>query len=411
MLGKQANMPPNEQAMQGKNFRLSVKVTVALLVLLSVGMLFEAAARFVYVYRETIQGYPPFSGMLQQGLHLDPYEMPSPGGRYHWILRPGYQATEELLVAEKKRAGRDFGARVLQGEIENRESDGKTLFRINADGFKGPELDRSHSRPRILALGDSTTFGAGAGDYPSVISKVLNERGIPTEVINGGVEGYFLRNIYFEMERYKSLKPEIVTLYVGWNDLFFNVPWDDALENLFRSVWLIDRASRAAKAIFGGRRAYAEKMYNRELKPDPVSPEVKRLNRYVPLFLDRIENVVEEFESIGSQVLLVTLPGLFNVSTSPSPRALKIGHLPYYTKNPYVLAKLTERYNAALRGLAAKRHIQVIDLEKWGTQALKPKDAHFVDSVHLTGRGLEKIGSYMADQLANHLKKLPREGG
>ena len=93
------------------------------------------------------------------------------------------------------------------------------------------------------------------------------------------------------------------------------------------------------------------------------------------------------------------------MSGNPSPQALKIGHLPAFTENPFVLAKLTERYNAALRALADRRRLGIIDLEKWSVRAFQPRESFFLDSVHLTARGLEMIGSFMAEQLAGRVKK------
>ena len=94
------------------------------------------------------------------------------------------------------------------------------------------------------------------------------------------------------------------------------------------------------------------------------------------------------------------------MSAKPTPQALKIGHLPEFTENPFVLAKLTERYNIALRVLAKRRDLGLIDLEKWSVQALRPREDFFLDSVHLTGSGLDMIGNYMADQLANRILKI-----
>ncbi|NQV84842.1 MAG: SGNH/GDSL hydrolase family protein [Rhodospirillales bacterium] len=375
--------------------------------LLITGVLLEAAARVVHVYREEIRSNPLISGVMQRSLILDSYEMPSPSGLYHWVLRPGYTATLKKVVAQKKMAGHDLGASVLQTEINDRDKSNGTLFRINEDGFKGSELDKAHARPRILALGDSTTFGLGAKDYPRRLEANLNGRGIPVEVVNGGVEGYSPRNVLFEIERYKALKPEIVTLYIGWNALFSNVPWKDAWENRSRAVWLYKRASRTIRVIVGDQQAFAMKMYSRTLKPDVASTEVQSLHDYVPPFMNRIEEIIDEFESIGTRVVLVTLPGLFTMSEVPSQRALKIGHLPYFTENPFVLAKLTERYNTALRGLAKRRRLDLVDLEEWSVQALRPREEFFSDSVHLTPRGLDKIGAFMADEFAKQLLKNP----
>ena len=172
-----------------------------------------------------------------------------------------------------------------------------------------------------------------------------------------------------------------------------------------RIVWLYKLANRTLKVISGDQQVDAKKLFNRVPKPDPASSALRTLEAYDPPFMDMIEKIIDEFESIASPVVLVTLPGLYTVSGKPTPRALKIGHLPEFTNNPYVLAKLTERYNAALRALAARRGLGVIDLEKWSVRALQPREDFFLDSVHLTARGLEMIGSFMADQLAGRVKK------
>ena len=402
-LGNNANMSATEQVIQAKKFRLSVKLTAAVLIIAAAAGLFEAFARVVFAYREDIQASPLLSGIFQRSLVLDPYEMVSPLSGHHWVLRTGYNATRKELIAQKKNSGRNLGAAAIQAGINSQGGNGKNDFRINADGFKGPELDNSHSRRRILALGDSTTFGIGSHDYPRRLEDNLNQRGGSFEVINGGVEGYSPSNVLYEIKRYKALKPEIVTLYIGWNSLFSSSPWKDAWENRLRVVWLFKSANTISQVFAGGRKAYALKMYKRVLKPIPNSPEVKALETYRPLSMDKIEKIVDELESAGSRVVLITLPGLFMSSVKPTPKALKIGHLPYFTENPYVLAKLTERFNIALRGLADRRGLGLIDLEKWSVQALRPREAFFSDSVHLTANGLDMIGAFIADQPENQL--------
>ena len=76
-------MSAAEQSNPRVKFRLSVKLTAAVLVILVTAVLFEAMARVVFVYREDIRKSPLLSGVLQRSLILDPYEMPSPGGGYH----------------------------------------------------------------------------------------------------------------------------------------------------------------------------------------------------------------------------------------------------------------------------------------------------------------------------------------
>ena len=396
-------MLAKERMSHEREFRPSVKIAAALMVVMAAGIFFEATARVVYIYRDDIRSNLFLSNFFRASLDLDPYEMPSPRGGYHWVLRPGYKATTENLIAAKKKSGRTLGAGVLRRAGNGNDKEEEVLFRINKQGFKGPELAPLHNRPRILALGDSTTFGTGVYDYPRFLSDSLNGRGIPVEVINGGVEGYSPRNILFEMDRYKALKPEIVILYIGWNALFSYNPWPDALENKFRIVWLINRTIRSLRAVLWDPRAHATKLFNRKLYPDPTSSDVESLNGYTPPFLDKVELILEGFKSIGTEVVLVTLPGLFVSESLPSSKAMKIGHLPYFTDNPFVLAKLMERYNAALRALKAGHGGDILDLERWSADTLRPREDYFSDSVHLNPQGLELIGVFMADQLAKRV--------
>lgn len=387
-----------------KTRRLAVRLTAVVVVFLVTAGLFEGMARAVFAWREEIRRVPIISQMLQQDLDLDPYEMPSPKGGFHWVLRPGYATTMQQLVEEKKQARRSLGARALEGELKAPRSDSPNLFRINGDGFKGPELDRAHARPRILMLGDSTTFGVGDADYPRIAETWLATHGLAAEVINGGVEGYSPRNILLEIDRYKSLRSEIVTLYIGWNALYFYTPWAGALENRSRLAWLVQFAYRALRTRLDAH-AYAKSLVERIAKPDPDSSAVKTLDTHVPRFMNEIERIVDELASTGADVVLVTLPGLFTLKEKQTPLALKIGHLPSFTENPYVLAKLTERYNAALRLLAKRRNLLVIDLAAWSEHALQPRDVYFVDSVHLNARGLRLVGAFVAEQLADRVKK------
>lgn len=386
--------------------RLRVRLAAVATVIVITGGLLEGASRIVFAWQDEIRTLPVISSILQLRLDLNPYEMPSPRGGGHWILRPDFQATVASIAEWKRQAKHSLGDQILKKILTGSNQASGGVIRINHDGFKGPEIDQSHARPRILALGDSVTFGLGDSDYPRVLETILAARGIPVEAINGGVEGYSPINLLFEMDRFKKLKPQIVTLYIGWNALFSRVPWSDAWENRIQFIWLIKAAYRALQFRMQGAQEYAMGLLRRQPKPERAGEDVKKLDSYVPPFMEKIERIIEEMESVGSEVILVTLPGLFFESDFPSAAALKIGYLPFFTENPFVLAKLSERYNIALRSLAGRHGLNVIDLERWSSGALQPRDAYFMDSVHLTPQGLNKIGAYMADQLAERVKGL-----
>jgi len=95
--------------------------------------------------------------------------------------------------------------------------------RINNLGLRGPDVDvNAHRRIRILALGDSYTFGVGVGDaetFCAVLERTLGRQRV--EVINAGVPGYGI----FQAERTLSrlatqLHPDVVILTIPTGDVF-----------------------------------------------------------------------------------------------------------------------------------------------------------------------------------------------
>jgi lysophospholipase L1-like esterase len=376
----------------------SVRLAAVVVVLLLAAVMLEAMAQGAYALRNHIKALPVMVNLFQQALDLDPYEMPSQRILGHWTLRPGSGASVEDLLEYKRKAGRIIGERALKALLDQDGGKGSSL-RINMDGFKGPEIDPSHKRFRILALGDSCTFGSAGLDYPRVMERALRRRGHGVEVINGGVEGYAPQNILNEMERYGKLRPNLVTLYIGWNALFSPEPSPMGPGTWSRIPWLLDRSRRLIQALTQDPRDHAVQLYNRALVPNPKARELAALDHYEPPFMDGITRIIDHFAETGTPVALVTLPGLFTLDTEPTPRALELGHLPPFTDNPFVLAKLTHGYNQKLRDLAKDRGLHLVDLESWSRDELRPRHTYFTDSVHLTPEGLKRIGNHMAGAL------------
>jgi lysophospholipase L1-like esterase len=132
-----------------------------------------------------------------------PLYVPDPPRRYR--LRPGFTGT--------------VGNRV---EFTNRVA-------IDREGMRGPAIaprDPGTLRGtlRILALGDSFTFGVGAeaGEtYPARLQEMLRARGLRAEVLNAGAPGYGVPDEAAWFARWgKPLAPDVVlvTVFIG-NDL------------------------------------------------------------------------------------------------------------------------------------------------------------------------------------------------
>lgn len=268
-------------------------------------------------------------------LRLHPYQEVDTRCAVHWKLRPGYD-------------------------------DGDVM--VSSDGYRdGPERPYEAD---IVALGDSCTFGIGEGYTGSL------EAYTGLTVVNGGVEGYSARNLVCRLPDYKSLNPRITLIYIGWNDLYNDGPQVSKIG----IVRLLTRAAGYASERWGGPKVL--RWY-----PETVS--------YVVYPRAELNAVIDGMESVGSRVALVTLPGLFRTSITPSKWALSIGHLPAWTDNAYVLAARSEGWNEYLRRLGAERGLQVLDAARdwphWETD--------FIDSVHLTPDAQRRLGVWLGERL------------
>jgi lysophospholipase L1-like esterase len=96
---------------------------------------------------------------------------------------------------------------------------------INALGLRGPEIERTPppGRTRILALGDSMTFGYYLEEdetWPAQLEALLRERGRDVEVVNGGSGGWSIASeTLFLEERALALAPAHVIVAFCANDI------------------------------------------------------------------------------------------------------------------------------------------------------------------------------------------------
>lgn len=325
---------------------------------------------------------------------LDPYEVEAQDIPGHWRLRPGYNMSKEELIAAKLTSGKWLGAEAIRADTERTSVAGR--FSINTYGFKGPPINTTKGCPRIIAIGDSVTFGIGTLSYPMFMQQRFDQAGIDVEVINAGVEGYTPTNSLYEMERYLGLQPDIAIVLIGWNELYRLDRY-----SLFKTPWLMRRAGIALTQIIDNDNDAATQFYEKKLNAHPDDAEIQTWSETSLPFVEDIEVLSERLKESGAKVYLVSLFSLFNSSTRPSDKALKKGHLPEFTDNPYVLKAITENYNRKLKILAQKLSLSFIDLNSWGQEQLIPVDNYFFDSVHFNVDGLEQVGFFLADAIAN----------
>ncbi len=112
-------------------------------------------------------------------------------------------------------------------ELFWRLNPGKGRGEITEEGFRAKRLygEKKESTYRILALGDSCTYGVGAdgmgASYPSRLEKILNRdsKGNNIEVINAGVPGYAsLQGLRYMKRILPRYKPDLVIVQFLHND-------------------------------------------------------------------------------------------------------------------------------------------------------------------------------------------------
>ena len=386
-----------------------IRAASILALLAAAGLSAEAAARFTYLIRGQLQ---ELRNSVPEPTNLHSYEVKDDLNDGHWVLQPGATLTlREAIDEERSRGLVDRAQLLAESGKDLGASESEIVLRVNSDGYKGPEIDESYSRPRLLSIGDSSTFGTVIDyySYPRSLERETTRLGSPVEVVNAGVNRYLPRNVLIRIDEFKALDPDITVLYLGWNALMGE---RSRVVDLTDRVFSV-RAFRMLRARLGegDHDPFARQLERRSAQkhPNPLSSDVRALDRYTPSFFGDVERIVAEMAASGSQVFVVTIPGLYRLDEEPTAGALSIGHLPRFTRNPFVLAKIANRYNQALRSLGTREDVQVIDVAAWSKDAFHPRHDYFVSATFPSEVGQEWIGKYLARKLKQLGALAPRK--
>jgi hypothetical protein len=94
-------------------------------------------------------------------------------------------------------------------------------YGINRQGFRGPEIELTDLRsfPRLLFLGDSSTFGLGVKAdqaFPAVLERMLHQVGLlDARSLNAGVNGYDTFGLIYRYREFAAWKPNYVFIMDG----------------------------------------------------------------------------------------------------------------------------------------------------------------------------------------------------
>lgn len=129
------------------------------------------------------------------------------------------------------------------GELTRANLDGwivaaeyRTRVETNGDGFRtAHDLRRAEDgRLRIVAAGDSFTFGMGVGpeeSYAALLERQLNQNGVKSEVINLGVIGFSTLQEIALLRRYDFASADFVVLGFVARDVFVGSGGNDLEDN------------------------------------------------------------------------------------------------------------------------------------------------------------------------------------
>ncbi|MGR9106723.1 MAG: SGNH/GDSL hydrolase family protein [Gammaproteobacteria bacterium] len=292
-------------------------------------------------------------------------------------------------------------------------------YRINSRGCRDREysLEKPEGIFRILALGDSFTFGMGVeaeDTYPKQLEEILNGKGYPVEVINCAVVGYDMWQHKVAL-REKALvyHPDLVMLGIFVNDLMFSYPPPEIRKPGYRGKnpfakqgtrnWLhksflyntIRNAEDLLKFRFRAKLGakHLEGIVARKQIWGPANPEDPHYRLLVgtaePRLYDEYKTSLTEFVSIarrsGTEVFLLLLPDSVQLH-DPSMQAL----------------------NRFIANLAAESDTPFLDLTPFLESQKDPESLYlFPDDAHNSPKGM----SVIAEAIAGALENISKPGG
>jgi lysophospholipase L1-like esterase len=313
-----------------------------------------------------------------------------PGRRIHYAVRSGVCCEPDPRAVWRLRPHVDAVWSTAEYEEHSRTS---------SLGLRGPELaaERPPGTVRILAVGDSFTYGVGVQEeesYPSLVASLLAARGVPAEVLNAGVPGYGFDQTYAAaLGRARDLDPDVLIAGIHCTDLISD--WDQALYTIDgdrlvaldpRKNWIALQLAlyRAAPRLLRRSKAFQLALAALEHR-DPFGllpsrdPAVAREWQRTKIVLET-SDLTERGRRDGFRVLAVLMPCKDDIDG----------------ESARLYADLPSRLEAA--GVPTLDVSAALRAEMPGAAAL-----FFADDIHLNPRGNRVLAERVADYLLGGL--------
>ena len=287
--------------------------------------------------------------------------------------------------------------------------------RVNEDRFVGDPLARDGPDLwRIVAVGDSCTFGSGneVDTYPAILGHLLAQDAAPgerIEVVNAGISGLNSELALRRLEsRVPALRPEVVTIYIGWNDLMKFDPLaqneESAFSGIARAVDDLWITKGLRKLLF-----YYLRPRMREPATGPESRTGKFAGFEPTLFEQNLRAMISAVRGMGARPVVMTLPTLVRPDMTAKDLRDSGVMFPYF-RSAYAVGDfldLLAAYNGTIRRVAAEENVPLVDLAR-SFDAIPDPRPYFFDTMHTNRRGMELIAQDVSTVLEGEHLTAPR---
>ena len=283
------------------------------------------------------------------------------------------------------------------------------VFHITTNrlGLRGPDVtsEKDVQTLRIAVLGGSSAFGYFASDGQEaarLLETSLDNQGRKVEVINGGVPGY---NLYQHIHRYQNvvapLKPDLVILYLGWNDLTYIVS-EEPTSSQFQRRGLAPGWER----MLGKSTLYTFLAYRLFPRPPKFAPTAG-MNRTATedgahQFRSNLSRLLDEINSSGATAIVCSQ---LMAAHHHADSAVK-KYLGRTDSDVEKVIELGAWLRNELQQFASEHHLQYVS----ATDVIPISTEYLRDPIHVTVKGEQALAELWEDAVTTEFESNPNKG-
>lgn len=311
---------------------------------------------------------------------------------------------------------------------QNFPSQHTSTFNINSRGLRDSEDAEKDSRPKVIFLGGSATFGYGAKTDADTIPAIVQQSLESTHIVNAGVIGFLSgQELTYLVTDLIDYKPAVVVAYDGWNDVFegTNSParagtklglnnnfyfMEDELANNYRAqVSPLSSLSRFFSTLSG--KSFVLRRFNqaianrrkrgttRTIRNLPETNQKDLLNSIVATYVNNVRKMALFTRASGAQFLVVfqlEVGQRANLTAEEKEimNTWTIGDSSYNE----LLPALYREFLAQVKPLLTKEGVAWVDANQSPIYQADPQTLFF-DPVHTNRRGNEIAAQFIVEKL------------